>query len=164
MKSRRVYSTPDLLTAHAAIRAACEAGIRDTDISLVARPDIEVGHIPNQRKEADSDFMPAALRGAMFGGLTGLLAGTVAVLAVGMMWAGAGLAALAGALIGMFASSLVGASLPDPVRRKFDGEIKAGRILVLVDAAEELLPQVEAAVTRIGAMPLPFDAPTALIR
>lgn len=164
MKSRRVYSTPDLFTAHAAIRAACEAGIRDTDISLVARPDIEVGHIPNQRKEADSDFMPAALRGAMFGGLTGLLAGTVAVLAVGMMWAGAGLAALAGALIGMFASSLVGASLPDPVRRKFDGEIKAGRILVLVDAAEELLPQVEAAVTRIGAMPLPFDAPTALIR
>lgn len=164
MKSRRVYSTPDLLTAHAAIRAACDAGIRDTDISLVARPDIEVGHIPNQRKEADSDFMPGALRGAMFGGLTGLLAGTVAVLAVGMMWAGAGLAALAGALIGMFASSLVGASLPDPVRRKFDGEIKAGRILVLVDAAEELLPQVEAAVTRIGAMPLPFDAPTALIR
>lgn len=167
MKSRRVFSTPDLLTAHAAIRAAREAGIPDTDISLVARPDIEVGHIPNRRKEADSDFMPAALRGAVFGGIAGLLAGTVAVLAfpsVGMMWAGAGLAALAGALIGMFASSLVGASLPDPVRRKFDGEIKAGRILVLVDGAEEVLPQVESAVTRIGALPLPFDAPTALIR
>jgi hypothetical protein len=64
----------------------------------------------------------------------------------------------------MFASSLVGSALPDPVRQKFDGEIKAGQILVLVDGAAELLPAVEAAVTRTGALSLPFDAPTALIR
>jgi hypothetical protein len=167
MKTRRVFSTPDLVSARAAMQAAREAGIHDDDISLVARSDIEVGHIPNKRKEADSDFVPAALRGAVFGGLAGLLAGAIAVLifpSVGMTWAGAGLVALAGALIGMFASSLVGSALPDPVRQKFDGEIKAGRILVLVDGAAELLPAVEAAVTRTGALALPFDAPTALIR
>jgi|SRR5688572_20452025 hypothetical protein len=167
MKTRRVFSTPDLVTARAAMQAAREAGIRDDDISLVARSDIEVGHIPNKRKEADSDFVPAALRGALFGGLAGLLAGAISVLvfpSVGMTWAGTGLVALAGALIGMFASSLVGSALPDPVRQKFDGEIKAGQILVLVDGAAELLPAVEAAVTRTGALSLPFDAPTALIR
>lgn len=167
MKTRRVFSTPDLVSARAAIQAAREAGIRDDDISLVARSDIEVGHIPNRRKEADSDFVPAALRGALFGGLAGLVAGAAAVLifpSVGMSWAGAGLVALAGVLIGMFASSLVGSSLPDPVRQKFDGEIKAGKILVLVDGAVEMLPAVEAAVTRTGAMTLPFDAPVALIR
>ena len=65
MKTRRVFSTPDLITARAAMQAAREAGIHDEDISLVARPDIEVGHIPNRRKEADSDFVPAAMRGAM---------------------------------------------------------------------------------------------------
>lgn len=167
MKTRRVFSTPDLITARAAIQAAREVGIHDDDISLVARSDIEVGHIPNRRKEADSDFIPAALRGAIFGGLAGLVAGAITVLvfpSIGMSWAGAGLAALAGALIGMFASALVGSSLPDPVRQKFDGEIKAGRILVLVDGAAELLPAVEAAVTRTGAMSLPFETPTALIR
>ena len=167
MKTRRVFSTPDLITARAAIQAAREAGILDEDISLVARPDIEVGHIPNRRKEADSDFVPAAMRGAVFGGLAGLLAGAIAVLvfpSVGMSWAGAGLVALAGVLIGMFASSLVGSALPDPVRQKFDTEIKAGRILVLVDGAAEALPAVETAVTRTGAMSLPFEAPTALIR
>ena len=142
--------------------------IRSThDISLVARPDIEVGHIPNRRKEADSDFVPAALRGALFGGLAGLLAGAIAALAfpsVGISWGGAGLVAMAGVLIGAFASALVGSSLPDPVRQKFDGEIKAGRILVLVDGAAEMLPAVENAVTRTGALSLPFDSPTALIR
>lgn len=167
MKTRRVFSTPDLITARAAIQAAREAGIHDEDISLVARPDIEVGHIPNRRKEADSDFVPAAMRGAMFGGIAGIVAGAIAVLvfpSIGMSWAGAGLAALAGVLIGAFASSLVGSSLPDPVRQKFDGEIKAGRILVLVDGAAEMLPAVESAVTRTGALSLPFDTPTALIR
>lgn len=167
MKTRRVFSTPDLITARAAIQAAREAGIQDDDISLVARSDIEVDHIPNRRKEADSDFVPAALRGALFGGLAGLLAGAFAVLvfpAIGMSWAGAGLVALAGVLIGAFASSLVGSSLPDPVRQKFEGEIKAGRILVLVDGAAETLPAVENAITRTGALSLPFEAPTALIR
>jgi hypothetical protein len=167
MKTRRVFSTPDLITARAAIQAARDAGIHDEDISLVARSDIEVGHIPNRRKEADSDFMPAAFRGAMFGGLAGLLAGAIAVLvfpSIGMSWAGAGLVALAGVLVGAFASALVGSSLPDPVRQKFDNEIKAGRILVLVDGAVEMLPAVENAVTRTGALSLPFDSRTALIR
>lgn len=167
MKTRRVYSTPDLITARAAIQAARDAGVHDEDISLVARPDIEVGHIPNRRKEADSDFVPAALRGALFGGLAGLLAGAICVLvfpSIGISWGGAVLVALAGVLFGAFSSALVGSSLPDPVRQKFDGEIKAGRILVLVDGAEEVLPAVENAVTRTGAMSLPFDSPTALIR
>jgi len=167
MKTRRVFSAPDLITARAAIQAARAAGIKDDDISLVARSDIEVGHIPNKRKEADSDFVPAALRGTVFGGGAGLLAGAIAVLvfpSTGVSWAGAGVVALAGALIGTFASALVGSSLPDPVRQKFDDEIKAGRILVLVDGASEQLPAVEVAMTRTGVMSLPFDEPTALIR
>jgi hypothetical protein len=167
MKMRRVFSTPDLVTARAAIQAARAAGINDHDISLVARPDIEVGQIPNRRKEADSDFIPAALRGMAFGGGAGLLAGAIAALifpSVGISWMGALLVAVAGTLIGGFASGLVGSSLPDPVRQKFDGEIRAGRILVLVDGAAELLPAVEAAVTRTGALALPFDARCAMIR
>ncbi|GAB3379558.1 hypothetical protein [Lysobacter fragariae] len=167
MKNRRVFSTPDLICARAAMQAAREAGIHDDDISLVARSDIEVGHIPNRRKEADSDFIPAALRGMAIGGVAGLVAGAIAVVlmpSVGISWTGAVLVGVACALIGGFASALVGSSLPDPVRQKFDSEIKAGRILVLVDGASELLPAVEVAVTRTGAAVLPFDTPIALIR
>jgi hypothetical protein len=57
---------------------------------------------------------------------------------------------------------MVGASVPDPVRRKFEGEIEAGRILVVLDADKELLERAEPALVRAGATPLPFDRPTAL--
>jgi hypothetical protein len=58
----------------------------------------------------------------------------------------------------------MGSSLPDPVRRKFDDEIQAGNILVVIDASKEVLTSAEPAIVRAGATPLPFEATTALIR
>lgn len=166
MKTRHVFSTPDLDTAQAAMAAARLAGIHDEDILLVARSDIELDSIPNDRQEADSDFIPAALRGAGYGGAAGLLAGLVAVVItpIGLTLAGVGAVAIAGALVGGWASALMGSSLPDPVRRKFDEEIQAGKILMVIDATKEALTSAEPAITRAGATPLPFEATTALIR
>jgi hypothetical protein len=166
MKTRHVFSTPDLDTARAAMDAARNAGIEDECILLVARSDIELESIPNDRQEADSDFIPAALRGAGYGGAAGLLAGLVAIVVtpIGLTLAGAGAFALAGALMGGWASALMGSSLPDPVRRKFDDEIQAGNILVVIDASKEVLTSAEPAIVRAGATPLPFEATTALIR
>lgn len=166
MKTRHVFSTPDLDTARAAMAAACEAGIDDECILLVARSDIELESIPNERQEADSDFIPAALRGAGYGGAAGLLAGLVAVVVapIGLTLAGAGAAAVGGALVGGWASALVGSSLADPVRRKFDDEIQAGKILMVIDASKQALTSAEPAIVRAGATPLPFEATTALIR
>jgi hypothetical protein len=69
---------------------------------------------------------------------------------------------VAGALTGGWASALVGASVPDPVRRKFEDEIEAGRILVVLDGDKALLARAEPALIRAGGTPLPFDEPTAL--
>ena len=63
-------------------------------------------------------------------------------------------------MVGCWASALAGASLPDPIRRRFEGEIEAGRILVVVDGSHELLSKVEPAITRTGATLLPFEAPS----
>jgi hypothetical protein len=166
MKTRHVFSTPDIETAQAAMTAARTAGIPDEDILLVARADIELDTIPNERQEADSDFIPAALRGAGYGGAAGLLAGLVAIVVapVGLTIAGAGAIGLAGALVGSWASALMGSSLSDPVRRKFEDEIHAGNILMVVDATRERLASAEASIVAAGGRPLPFDATTALIR
>lgn len=164
MKIRHVFSTPDLENARAAIDAARSAGIHDEDILLIARSDIELDAIPNERKEADTDLMPAALRGMGIGGAAGLLAGLVAVVAtpIGLTLAGAAAAAMAGAMVGGWASALAGSSLPDPIRRKFHDEIQAGRILVVVDGSKELLDGATAVIERAGARLLPFEAPKAL--
>ncbi|HEV2622031.1 MAG TPA: hypothetical protein VGU65_08080 [Frateuria sp.] len=164
MKTRHVLSTPDLPTARAVMQAARAAGVPEQDISLIARSDIELEAAPEQHKEAGSDFYPAAVRGVIGGGATGLLAGLVAVAIppVGITLAGVAGLAIAGALTGGWTSAMVGASVPDPVRRKFEDEIEAGRILVVLDADKELLARAEPALVRAGATPLPFDQPTVL--
>lgn len=164
MKTRHVLSTPNVDSARAVMQAARAAGIAQDDISLIARADIELEATPEQHKEAGSDFYPAAVRGVIGGGATGLLAGLVAVAIppVGITLAGVAGLTIAGALTGGWASALAGASVPDPVRRKFEGEIEAGRILVVLDGERDLLARAEPALIQAGGTPLPFDTPTAL--
>ncbi|TBR13372.1 MAG: hypothetical protein EPO46_02850 [Lysobacter sp.] len=165
MKTRHVYSTPDLDMTRAAMQAARDAGVGEDCIMLVARSDIELDSIPNKHKEADGDFVQGAMKGVAAGGATGLLLGLAAVVLspVGITLAGAGIAALAGAAIGGMASSIFGSALPDPVRQKFDEEISAGRILLLVDTDEETQQRAGPAIEATGALPLPFDQATASV-
>ncbi|HEY0179075.1 MAG TPA: hypothetical protein VGC30_05525 [Dokdonella sp.] len=163
MKHRRVFSAPDLTVAQAAVAAARAAGVPDEDVSLIARSDIQLEAIPDDRIDATTDTIPAAIRGAVGGGSTGLLAGLVAVAIppLGVTIGGVALLAAIGALVGTWSSALMGSAVPNSVRRTFESEIEAGRILVVVDAEDALLPAAHAAVTAQGATALPFDAPSA---
>ena len=132
MKRKHVYLVDDLAEARAAIAAARHAGATDDDIALVARNDIEMEVIPEDRRNASTDFVPAALKGAL------------------------------GGIAGTWSSALIGSALPDPVRRRFEEEIAAGRILVVVDIPDESLSLVDTAVQATGAVLLPFEEPSAM--
>ena len=164
MKTRHVFSTNDVSQARSAVVALRDHGIEVDDISLVARSDIELERVPDVLKEADSDFLPAAMRGLGVGGATGLLAGLAAVVftPVGITLAGAAAVGAMGALVGGWSSALMGSALPDPVRQQFDDEISAGRILVLVDAEPEDQPRVQAALEVVGAQRLDYETPSAM--
>lgn len=164
MKTRYVFSTPDLSVARRAMQAARDAGIDDRDVSLIAREDIELQRIPDHLMQGRNDFYPAALRGGACGGGTGLLLGLIAVVvpALGVTIAGAAAITVAGALFGCWIGELVGFEVPDAVSRKFKAEIAAGRILVVIDGSKEQLATATAAIAHIGATPLPFHAHTAL--
>lgn len=164
MKTRHVFRTESLPAARLAMQAARSAGVPDADLSLIARSDIELEKIPDDRKIVDMDIIPAALRGTLGGGVAGLLAGVVAIAIppLGVTLAGAGAIALAGALMGTWSAALVGASVPDPVRQSFEDEIAAGRILLVIDGEDELLRASEPAIVATGARRLEFDATTAL--
>ena len=164
MKTRHVFSVPDLATAQLAIRAAREAGLTNDNLSLIARSDIELESIPDRHKEASTDFLPAAMRGAATGGAAGLVAGLAAIAfpPLGVTLAGAALLTAGGAAVGTWVSALVGSTVEDPVRRRFEDEIQAGRILVVLDAEDPHLPAAEAAIRAAGATPLDYEATTAL--
>lgn len=162
LKHRHVYRTDNVEQARRAMHMAIEDGLPADDIYLVARPDIEMHSISNRRKMADSDFVPAAIRGALIGSGIGLIVATVALL----VWSGPPLALLLGAglgaALGALAASLVGAALQDPVRRRFHREIAAGSVLVVVDAKDAAFAHAEQALQSVGAAPLPYDAPAAM--
>jgi len=164
MQTRHVFSVPDLAAARAALDAARAAGLRNDNLSLIARADIELDSIPDELKDAATDFMPAALRGAATGGGAGLVAGLAALAfpPLGVTLAGAALLTAGGAAVGTWVSALVGSTVEDPVRRKFEDEIAAGRILLVIDAESEQLPAAEAAISAAGATALPYEGTTAL--
>jgi uncharacterized membrane protein len=164
MKHRHVFSAPNLSTAHAALQAARAAGVPDPDLSLIARSDIELQSIPDDRLDGTTDTVPAALRGAVGGGAVGLLAGVLAAVVppLGITVAGAALIAALGAAVGTWTAALIGSSVPSEVRRTFEEEIAAGRILLVIDAERDALAAASQAAVAAGARMLPFEGVSAV--
>lgn len=165
MKHRHVFSVPDAAAAERAIALARAHGIRDDGITLIARRDIELESLPSERIDPGTDTIPAALRGAVEGGGIGLLAGLIAVAvpASGITIAGAGLLAAIGAGVGTWSSALMGSTIPSEVRRRFDGEIESGRVLVVVDGEDDAdMEALETDLRESGAEVLPFDKLSAI--
>ncbi|MEO8748442.1 MAG: hypothetical protein ABI379_12415 [Rhodanobacter sp.] len=164
MKTRHVYSTPDVPAAEFAVQALRRAGIPEEDISLIARHDIELKQIDDARIERRSDFAQGALKGVVGGAGSGLLVGLIAMVVppLGLTLAGVAAMTLAGAGVGTWTGMLAGASVPGSVRQKFEDDIAAGRVLVVVDGENEQLASAETALLPLDATLLPFDTHTAI--
>lgn len=139
--NRLVYSLDSATTALAAIRELRAIPVPDECIHLVARSDVELEQIPDKFIEDSTDFGPAVARGAALGGTAGLVGGLVAasfpVLGI-TLGGGALLLGIAGAAVGAWSSSLMGAATPSQLRRDFEDEIeKRGRVLLAVHARDE---------------------------
>lgn len=161
MTHRYVFSTRDVAHTREALAALHMTGISTEAVSLVARSDIELDRIADSLKEADTDAIPAAMRGIGIGGATGLLAGlaAVALAPIGITIAGAVALGAVGALVGGWSSSLMGSALPDAIRQQFDEEIESGRVLVLVDVEDAAVAPMLEAMSAIGATHLEYAAP-----
>lgn len=164
MKTRHVFTTRNVAAAEAAVGALREAGISDDDISLIAKHEIENASIPDGLQETGGDFTQGGLKGLAFGGGSGLVFGLVAlaVPALGLTLIGVAAMTLAGAAVGGWSGMLTGTAEPDPVRRKFEDEVNAGHVLLVIDGDDEVLARADLALSKMDAAPLPFESPTAL--
>lgn len=93
--------------------------------------------LPEANLLQESDFIPAVERGLALGGATGALVGVAALVfpGAGLAFGGGAVlgAAVAGAGVGAWASSMIGLSAPSSRLKAFEDAIRNGHILVIVD-------------------------------
>ena len=160
MKRRLVFSVDTVEEVPTAVAIAGRAGVETPDISFIARSDIQMHPLIHDKLDPTTDTVPAALRGMATGGSVGVVAGmlALAVPPIGITIAGVGLMTAIGAAVGGWSSALMGSAAPNEVRQKFEREIQAGRILLILDCEEERLSAVSHALEQQGFQQLPFEA------
>ncbi len=97
--------------------------------------------LPEASLLQESDFIPAVERGLALGGATGALVGVAALVfpGIGLAFGGGAIlgAAVAGAGVGAWASSMIGLSAPSSRLKAFEEAIRDGQILVIVDVPKK---------------------------
>jgi hypothetical protein len=163
---RLVFLAPDVDIAEKIVDEITERGISRNDIHIVAKHGVPMGDLPDaQIPEQTSDFVPAIEKGLAVGGVTGLLAGLVALAfpPYGIILGGGAILAttVAGAGIGAVMSSIVGSDVPDSHLKRYQDGIDAGNILMMIDVPhgdvneiEELVKQHHQEVEIKGVEPL----------
>lgn len=139
MSVKLVFTIPDVNTAHSVVSALKGAGVSEEGISVVGNEATALDELPDSGEYAN-DVVPGAIRGAGFGGATGLLAGLAAgIVAPGLVAGGAALAVLAagGASFGVLASTLVGSSVPNSEIREYEESLERGELLFVVEVDED---------------------------
>lgn len=145
---RLCFLVPNVDSAHGVVGDLRGAGIADANIYVVAKEGTPLGDLPEAGEIAKSDFYPQLERGLAMGGTIGVIGGLVAMRVLGAVIGGGAvlLLGLIGAGVSGLLSAIAGASFPSSRLVRFEDEIEAGRLLIMVDAAHDQVPLVERVV------------------
>jgi hypothetical protein len=150
---RRIYFlTPNVASARAIVDDLLLARIEERHIHVLAREGTPLEDLPEAKLAQSSDLIPSLERGAAAGGLTGLLAGVVAVTfpPAGLVLGGGALLGIAlfGAGFGAWMSSMVGVGIPNSRLAQFQDAIARGELLLMIDAPRTRVEEIETVIRR----------------
>jgi len=150
---RRIYFlVPNVASAQAIVSELKAASISEQQLYVVANADTPLENLPEASLLERSDLIPALERGVATGGLTGLLAGVVAVTfpPAGLILGGGALIGLTvvGGGFGAWISSMIGIGQPSGKLERFESAIKAGQLLIMVDLSADKVDGIEALIKR----------------
>ena len=149
---RRIYFlVPKTNVAHAIVDDLLLERIEPRHIQVIANAKTPLGDLPEASVLESSDFYPALEQGIALGGVTGLLAGLVAIaLPTGLVLGGGAVLAitLAGAGVGGFMSSMVGISAKSRRIEQYEAAVQQGELLLMVDVPRERMEEIETIIMR----------------
>ena len=150
---RRIYFLlPGVASARAIVDELLLARVEERHIHIVAREDTPLEDLPEAGVAQRSDLIPAIEKGLAAGGLSGLLAGALAVTfpPAGLVLGGGAVLGLTafGAGFGAWMASMVGIGLPSGRLQKFESAIQSGQLLMMIDVPRARIQEIEAVVRR----------------
>jgi hypothetical protein len=152
MKRRLYVILPDLASAIQTANDLLTARIEDRHMHFLGKRGMSMGDLHEASVLQKSDVRHALFLGAGLGALGGMLLGVYLKLnPIGDITFGAGaflLATLAGIGFGAWTSTLIGLSTPNTALKKFEADIEAGKILLMVDVPVARLEEIEAMIAR----------------
>lgn len=149
---RRIYFLiPNTDIAGAIVDELLLERVEERHIQILAKSGTPLGHLPEASVLESSDFYPALEQGIALGGVTGLLAGLVAVaVPTGLVLGGGAVLAitLAGAGVGGLMSSMVGISADSRRIEDYQSAIDRGELLLIIDVPRERVEEIETIVLK----------------
>ncbi len=146
MRRRLYFILPDVPSAEQTVRDLLLAHIETRHIHCLAKRGTALGELPEAGILQKTDLVHGAEIGLAWGGLIGIVGGTLVVnfppAGMSLQWVAVLLFAIGGAAFGAWAAAMAGASVPNSQLATFYSAIEAGAILLMVDVpfsrAEEL--------------------------
>ncbi len=152
---RRLYFlAPQIESARQIVDELLLARIDSRHIHIVAADHhiLTDMNLPEAGLLQESDFIPAVERGLAIGGVTGILAGLVAISipGVGLALGGGAILGigLAGAGLGAWASGMIGISVPSSRLADYESAIEMGKFLMMIDVPKSRVEEITAMVRR----------------
>ncbi|SCY55837.1 DUF1269 domain-containing protein [Thiohalorhabdus denitrificans] len=152
-RRRRLYFIlPDVQITRDVVNELLLARVDERHLHCLAREDLDLGDLPQADVFQRSDIIHGAGLGLALGGATGAIAGVATILFQPSGWAQSGglvlAIALVGALVGMWASGMIGTSVPNSRLKAFQKDLDAGRVLLMVDIPEDRVEEIRELVKK----------------
>lgn len=149
---RLCFISPDHEHATAVVADLKADGVDERHIYAIARSSTLLEDLPDGGAE-DNDFIPAFKRGIAMGGATGMFAGLLAITfpPTGIIVGGGAVLLLSamGASMGGLLTGMAGASFPNSRLRAFEQDIAEGKILIMVDVADERVDHINQLIAQL---------------
>jgi hypothetical protein len=145
---RRIYFLlPDEHSAQTIVNELLLMRVEWRHIHMIANHNVPLKDLPEATLAQRSDLLPALARGTAAGGLTGILAGLVALAfpPAGLTIAGGAVVAitLCGAGFGAWTATMIGVDVPNTRLRRFEQAIEKGELLMMIDVAKDRVEEIE---------------------
>jgi hypothetical protein len=149
VRKRIYWLLPDLASARRTENDLLLARIAWQNIHFVAREDADMSGLHAANVLQTSDVIRAAQAGVVLGGAAGAVIGAIAAVYFPIVgdtpqWGIAAVLAMLGAVVGAWASSMIGSSTPSSRLKRFQPAIEQGQILLLVDVPRSRVDEIEA--------------------